>query len=352
MKIAKEQKEILKDMLWRVNEEYDRTEGGLFYDNLTPVSIELEDLHKKLEYIFLNSFAETAQGKYLDNITKEVGVFRKKATKSKGFVTIKGNVGTTVKKGTKVASDTFIYLVTVETQIGASGEVTVPIESELEGKLYNIPQNSIENFPVTIPGLNSVTNKLATTDGYDGESDDELRERYYFKVREPVTSGNIYHYKKWCLEVEGVGGVKVFPLWSGPGTVKVVVVNNYIQTAPSELLQRVEEYLEEVRPIGATVTVKSATSKNINISGTAKISKNVDFEEVKNEFKKRIKERFKKIGFKQEYVSYAQIGNILLNIQGVVDYDNLKLNGGVLNVQLQEEEIPTLASLNLQKEVV
>lgn len=352
MTIRKEQKEILKNMLNNVNNEYDKSEGNIFYDNLAPASIEIEKIYETLEYIFLNSFAETATGMYLDNIAKEVGVFRKQPTKAKGIVLIKGTAGTLIPIGTKVASDTYIYLTTEEKSVGNNGEVNVPIESEFKGKTYNIPPNTIINFPVTIPGLNSVINKIATIDGYDGETDEELRERYYFKVREPVTSGNVYHYKKWSMEVEGVGGVKVFPLWNGAGTVKVVIVNSEIQTADSELLERVKNYLEEVRPIGATVTVISATNKNINISGTVRISKNVDFEEVKTLFNVAIKEYLKKVGFKQTYVSYAQIGNILLNIPGVSDYSNLQINNGVLNINLAEEEIPKLVNITLNKEVI
>ena len=109
MIIKKEWKEILKNMLNHVNDEYDKTEGSLFYDNLAPVSIEIEEIRKTLEYIFLNSFAETAEGEYLDSICKEVGVFRRKATKSKGTVIIKGVPGTVVEVNTKVASDTYIY---------------------------------------------------------------------------------------------------------------------------------------------------------------------------------------------------------------------------------------------------
>ena len=55
MIIKKEWKEILKNMLNQVNDEYDKIEGGLFYDNLAPVSIEIEEIRKTLEYIFLNT---------------------------------------------------------------------------------------------------------------------------------------------------------------------------------------------------------------------------------------------------------------------------------------------------------
>ena len=175
MIIKKEWKEILKNMLANINDEYDKTEGGLFYDNLAPVSIEIEEIRKTLEYIFLNSFAETAEGEYLDNICKEVGVFRRKATKSKGTVIIKGVPGTVIEINTKVASDTYIYLTTQEKTISATGSIEVPIESEKYGKIYNIPKGTITNFPVTIPGLNEVINNSETVDGYDGETDDELR---------------------------------------------------------------------------------------------------------------------------------------------------------------------------------
>ena len=51
-------------------------------------------------------------------------------------------------------------------------------------------------------------------------------------------------------------------------------------------------------------------------------------------------------------MSYAQLGNILLNIQGVSDYDDLKINNTTLNVQLTAEEIPKLSTVTLTKEVV
>lgn len=352
MIIKKTWNEILKNMLSNVNDDYDKTEGGIFWDNLAPVSIEMEEIRDVLDYIFLNSFAETAEEEYLDYICKEVGVFRKQATKSKGSVIIKGIPNTIIPVGTKVASDTYIYLTTEEKTIGANGEVEVKIESENTGKIYNLPKNTIVNFPVTIPNLNAVTNPAETIDGYDGETDNELRERYYFKVREPVTSGNIYHYKKWAMEVEGVGGVKVFPLWAGNGTVKLVVVNSAIEEADEALLKRVRDYLEEVRPIGATVTVKSAVSKEINVSGTVKISKNIDFEKVKAEFEENVNEYFKRVGFKQNYVSYAQVGNMLLKIDGVNDYNDFKMNNNTVNITLEEEEIPKLKLITLTKEVM
>jgi PBSX prophage len=46
------------------------------------------------------------------------------------------------------------------------------------------------------------------------------------------------------------------------------------------------------------------------------------------------------------------LGNILLNVEGVNDYDNLKINTGAINIALAEEEIPKLKVITLDKEVV
>ena len=69
MIIKKEWKEILKNMLANVNDEYDKTEGGLFYDNLAPVSIEIEEIRKTLEYIFLNTSIKGISYSSINNIT-------------------------------------------------------------------------------------------------------------------------------------------------------------------------------------------------------------------------------------------------------------------------------------------
>lgn len=63
-----------------------------------------------------------------------------------------------------------------------------------------------------------------------------------------------------------MGDVKVIPLWNGAGTVKVVIVDADNRPADSELISKVKEHIEENRPIGAEVTVVSASPVMINIS--------------------------------------------------------------------------------------
>lgn len=89
---------------------------------------------------------------------------------------------------------------------------------------------------MSIPGITRVTNAKATYDGFDEETDDELRERLLFKVRQPATSGNINDYIEWGTSVEGVGHITVVPLWNGNGTVKLLVTDSNGQPASPDLL--------------------------------------------------------------------------------------------------------------------
>lgn len=170
-----------------------------------------------------------------------------------------------------------------------------------------------------------------------------MRERYYTKVRTPATSGNKWHYLNWAKEVIGVGDARVFPLWNGNGTVKIVIINSNKRAADSILINNVANYIEDNRPIGANVTVVSATEKPININVTLVIdSKNYVLENIKTDIERNIVEYLKKIAFVSDYVSYAQIGNIIFNTEGVIDYSSLLLNNGTANITINNEEVAVL----------
>lgn len=100
-------------------------------------------------------------------------------------------------------------------------------------------------------------------EGSEEESTEALRERFLFKVQKPSTSGNIYDYYNWTIECAGVGAAKIYPLALGPGTVKVVIADAERSAATPELIEQVKNHIEELRPIGADVSVVSAREKQL-----------------------------------------------------------------------------------------
>ena len=110
-------------------------------------------------------------------------------------------------------------------QIGQEETTNIRAQSQDVGTSCNVDAGTITKIPVSIYGVSAVTNKAAAYDGFDEETDAELLERLLFKVRQPATSGNKNHYIIWATNVDGVGGVKVLPLWNGNGTVKVIITD-------------------------------------------------------------------------------------------------------------------------------
>ena len=348
MIIRKTKDEILKNMLNNLSSEYDKTEGGLFYDNLAPVSIELSNFRDIVEYVHRMGFADTSEGIFLEKIAATVGLSRRGAVNSVGEVEIEGETGTIIEVGTKISSDTYIFETTEKKIIDVSKKAIVPTRSVDKGSGCNVGIGAIKYFPVTIQGLTKVTNLKEFKEGYDAETDEELRTRYFIKVREPATSGNIYHYRQWCLAVPGIGGVKIFPLWNGNGTVKLVLMDVNGLSPGTDLMNRVREYVEEQRPIGATVTYNAAISKIVNFTGKVRIGTETTIEKVSEEFKKKVIEYFRKSAFKDDYLSYAKLGNILLNVEGVKDYLDFKMNNGTTNITLGAEDVPTFGTAKIE----
>lgn len=223
--MSETQAEITSRMLSNIDDTYDKSEGQFIFDVLSAVARELSASYETLNTILDQGFAETATAKNLDKKVEEYGLERKKAKAADGYVKVTGSDRAYIVQGEMVASDELNYIFQENSQI-VNGEAVVMVLCEQTGSCGNVAAGAIKYFPKTLQGLSGVTNEEAFTNGYDEESDEDLRQRYYVKVRTPATSGNIYHYKNWAMSVVGVGACKVVPLWNGNGTVKVIILNS------------------------------------------------------------------------------------------------------------------------------
>ena len=196
-----------------------------------------------------------------------------------------------------------------------------------------------------IDGVNRVYVKSGLANGSNTETDEELRDRFFETIKKSYTSGNVAHYETWTLEVDGTGACKVYPLKNGNGTVEIVITNSEMLGASSELIEKVKANIEEKRPIGANVTVVSATEKTINVSATITLANGYSLEDVKSAYSDVLINYLKDISFKTSYVSVARLGNLLLDTDGVFDYTEFKVNGNTNNVALTDTEIPKIGTI-------
>lgn len=349
-----DREQVLKRILSNIPDRYDKSKGLFPYDFSKATAIEFENKGREIQEVANKLDVENLFGDELERfINQRTGQERKPATKSTTIVTITGQEGAKITFGDLVSADTVNFISTEDKIIDNTGQMTVLVECEEYGTIGNVPAGAIKYFPVSIAGLTSVTNLEAVTNGYDAESDESLLERYYERIRTPATSGNKYHYLNWAKEVTGVGNARVVPLWQGDNTVKVIIIDSNKQPANEDLVAQVQEYIdpnvtglgEGQAPIGAFCTVVSATGKAIDITFTVTRDTNYTVEQIKANVENNIKEYLKEIAFKDDTVSYAKIGAIVLDSEGVLDYEGLTINLGTSNIAIGNEEVAILGQV-------
>ena len=340
----KSKSDILTDLkadLATVSNGQSTIEGSFNSDMLTANAVEFEQAYAEMQQMIQANFATTSWGGYLTSRAAEYGVVRKEATAATGIINLVGTAGAMIIQGSLFATSQGVnFYTTAFATIGADGTASINIQSSSTGIVGNVAAGLITKIPMSIPGITSCNNITACQNGFDQETDAELLARYLLKVRTPATSGNKYHYQQWALSVAGIGQAKVLPLWNGNGTVKVIIVDSDNATASDTLIKQVGDYIESVRPIGATVTVTSPEPIAINIMAKITGVGNQD------KIKAAVNEYFKANGFGINYVSIARIGKLLLD-SGITDYDDLQINGQMENISLSNDQLPTCGTVAL-----
>lgn len=328
---------IMKRMLDRIPSEYDKREGGVLYNALAPAAVELQKVYIGFDWTLDQMFAETAVRESLIRRCAEWGIYPHPATKAE----LKGVFNIDIELGARFSLETLNYMAVERLDAGVyrmECETAGTVGNKLLGKLVPI------GF---IQGLTRAEIIEVLEEGSDEEPTEALLNRFLLKVQKPSTSGNRYDYYNWAVGCPGVGAAKVFPLSDGPGTVKVVVANANRSAAGEELLRLVADTIEELRPIGADVSVVSAIEKRIAVSAKVRLKNGMNLGTVQAAFAAALMEFLQDHAFDISYVSLARVGNILLDVAGVDDFTELMLNGNTGNVDLADEEIAVAGAVSL-----
>ncbi len=343
--------EVLNDMLNEVSQTYDKREGSFIYDALAPAAKQFAKTDENIKVVEEKLSIDKLSGAELrQRVRERTGIIAREATRAIGKVQLTGTG--TIQTGDLFETQSGTQFRATETKaITTSGLVS--IEAVVAGPGGVVPASTIILFPITLAGFTAVTNPEPTYDGFEAESDADLLQRYYERVRTPATSGNKAHYINWAKEVPGVGDAKVFPLWAGNNTVKVTIINANKEPASTELIETVQEHVdpgglglgEGQAPIGAYCTTVSANAKVIDVNFAAMLEPGYTIEQVQPLAEASLTNYLRSIAFKAEIVSYALIGANIINTEGILDYTELLVNGGTANILLDIEETPVLGTV-------
>ena len=96
-----------------------------------------------------------------------------------------------------------------------------------------------------------------------------------------------------------------------------------------------------VAPIGAFVTVSTATEKTINVEANVKLSSGYSKANMPD-IEGKLTEFFSTIAYDKSVVSFMAVGAAILNVPGVEFVSELTLNGASADVILGGEEVPVI----------
>lgn len=353
--------EILARLLDYISDEFDKRQGSHAYNMQAPTAAELAQFYIALDQVLTYGFAGPDMPReYLIRRAAELGISPTPATRATGKLTFTAQADVTIPEGTRVRTDSDepIYAETTEASQALTAGQSVTLDARAVDAGANGNVSSDEYIIVTgnLAGVITVTNAEPFEGGTDEESTEALLNRYYSRAREPATSGNVAHYRQWATSRPGVSIARVFPLWDGPGTVKVAIVGDDYTAPDSAIVADVQAYIDPNEngdgtgeaPIGAACTVVAVGETAINVSATLTIDSGANIGTITDEFTDALRTYLAKLVEDEDnIVRYTQINGLLLDVKGVVDFSDLTLNGITgANVEIGDEDVPVVGTVN------
>jgi uncharacterized phage protein gp47/JayE len=344
---------ILQRMLDKVPDTFDKREGSVIYDALSPAAVELAIAYIQFDMILNESFGDTASREYLIRRAKERGLEPEPATNA----ILKGEFTPTTLNmlNARFSLNQLNYVVTELISAGV-----YKVKCETEGIVGN--QNMGDLIPIDyIEGLETSKLTEVLIPGEDEESTDSLRERYFTSFDEKGYGGNIQDYLDKTNAISGVGSTKVTPLWNGGGTVKLTILNSDYSKASSTLVETVQNKIDPtptgegygIAPIGHTVTVDTVDNVTINVVATFTFDTGYTWATVSAQAAQKLADymlELRKDWANQSIliVRIAQLETRLLAIEGIIDVSGTSINGAASNLQLTAYQVPVEGTITSQ----
>ena len=321
----------------------DTREGSVSFNLLAPLAEELAKAYISMGDILNLAFIEDTFGEYLEKRVNEFGIYRKDGEKATGAIKVTGIDDTFIGNGTIVTSNGLEYIVLND--IVLPDEDTLYVEAMDIGYKYNLPVESTFELAEPIFGIETLTNETAFENGVDIETDEELRERFKYIIQNPRTSGNVNDYKSWALECDGVGRVKIYPLWNGNGTVKVLIIGNDNLPCDTNTINLVKSHIEEKRPIGATVTVDTPELLELTFNINIKLNSAYSLDDTREQITAVLQDYINNL--EDEDIIYYKALSAVGDLEAVDDIVTYKINDKQENIPVGDYYIPVIKAITV-----
>lgn len=361
-------------MLDNVPNDIDKREGSIIYDAVAPAAMVNAQQSLSLANIIRETYIKTAQGEFLDYRVVEHGTSRYAATNTEVKARFNDDDGNPVNvevgdRFASIAESPIFYTV-----INTNDDGTAEMQAEEAGTSANsylgqvLPVTSNDNLAwaeiieITIPAR-------------DAESDEHLRARLLNSNSWVAYGGNVADYLDMTSKISDVGATQVYPVWDGPGTVKLVILNNDLMPASQTLIKKVKEEIDPedketegygLAPIDHRVTVTTVETLTVNIQVNALLDAQYVTSNIEQQIKNVLSKFF--IELRQNWATInpttgrgytltifrSRILSKIMQIEGVANADLPILNGENKDISLifdnKVSQLPILGEVTVINE--
>lgn len=357
---------LLEEVLEAAPNDIDTRPGSIFYDAVSGILVKIAKFYTDLDTVIYLTQLQTTGGEYLDIKASEYGMTRRSATKAEYLFTYSGSEPAT---GERFYADG-IYFTLCKADDGH-----LYLRADEAGTAANAIYSGTAAIPVNnLSGLTSASFGNLENYGTDQEDDESLRMRIQGKLSGAAQNGNKQNYKTWCESVEGIGRARIFPLWNGPNTVRAVLITPLGTSPGSTVVEAVQNFVdpatkgyttivdgktyvvgdglgEGAANIGAHFTATAAEAVTIALSVSVESEASSSLENIISAIKNAVESYFKELaltdGEQPTVVRITSIGALISDIEAVLDYSDLRLNGEASNIVIDADSVPELGEVTV-----
>ncbi|WP_279404202.1 baseplate J/gp47 family protein [Secundilactobacillus kimchicus] len=203
------------------------------------------------------------------------------------------------------------------------------------------------------------------------ETDEDLRSRLLSGTDYIAYGGNVADYIDMMAKITTIGAGQVYPTWQGGGTVKLVILDNDLKPASSELIEQVQETIDPapqgegygLAPIDHVVTVVAPEALKVDITSTVEVATDTTLGAVTEKIKAAIADYFKALSEKWDTVDAktgrgysmtvyrSQLLAEMMKVEGVTNATLPVLNGAeddlILEFTDETSQLPVIGEVVL-----
>lgn len=353
-------------MMGRVPAVRDKRQGSIIHDTLSPVAAELAQTAILNSIFREQSFLLTATGINLDNWAANFTMERRAATNAIRIAEMIDTGGNPIDLpiGSRFSTPNVAGGVNFALTAYLDEPGRCLLTAEVPGSSGNAYLGALLPLFV-INNLGSATMIGTYIPAEDTETDDQLRERIIDRVNQKSYGGNVADYKEFTTAIDGVGDVKVFPIWDGGGTVKLSILDSKFNVATPDFIAVVQEIIDPIphsgeglgiAPIGHRVTVTTPEEYDINVSANVSLRSGFTIPQLQPLIEEAIGAYI--LDLRKEWDSadvlnifVARINSAIISVNGVDNVTNIEINGFPGDLQIEQtaelQQLPMLGEVLL-----